>query len=118
MSGPSTWDRGCVSTRLEKWQMAVVVKTVLGSHFGVFGAPPVLVGILVGIEMFSGGMIWILKMVGFLLLSLANLVKKTKVCPTHMGNLASPSFCGTFGEFPPCSSQINQRQLAIFTEPH
>ena len=40
--------------------MAVVVKTVLGSHFGVFGAPPVLEPILVGIGMFTGGTIWIL----------------------------------------------------------
>ena len=35
--------------------MAVVVKTVLGSHFGGVGAPIILVGILVGIEMFTGG---------------------------------------------------------------
>ena len=31
----------------------------MGSHFGV-GAPPTLVGILVGIGMFTGGTIWIL----------------------------------------------------------
>ena len=34
--------------------MAVVVKTVLGSHFGV-GAPPILEPIVVGIGMFTGG---------------------------------------------------------------
>ena len=36
------------------WYVAVVVKTVLGSHFGV-GAPPILVVFLVGKGMFTGG---------------------------------------------------------------
>ena len=42
--------------------MAVVVKTVLGSHFGFFGAPPILEPILVvGLNrMFTGGTIWLL----------------------------------------------------------
>ena len=39
--------------------LAVVVKTVLGSHFGA-GAPPVLEPILLGIGMFTEGTIWIL----------------------------------------------------------
>ena len=34
--------------------MAVVVKTVLGSNFGVFGVPPIIEPILVGIGMFTG----------------------------------------------------------------
>ena len=45
---------GPSSLILRHTQKAVVVKTVLGSHFGV-GAPPILVGILVGIGMFTGG---------------------------------------------------------------
>ena len=32
----------------------------MGSHFGVFGAPPILEPMLVGIGMFTGGMIWLL----------------------------------------------------------
>ena len=49
----------CIN-HVPQMQMAVVVKTVLGSHFGWFSVHHPFLSILVGIGMFTGGTIWVL----------------------------------------------------------